>query len=78
VGDSPDETAFVRWRFRQTLCAIGFVDVTVRPFDWLHSATPAGLIEPVRRVGLALERIPGLREFAGSLYIRAVRRRVDA
>jgi SAM-dependent methyltransferase len=78
AGDSPEETAFLRWRFRRMLRAIGFADVTVLPFDWLHSATPARLIEPIRRVGLALERTPGLREFAGSLYIRAVRRPADA
>ena len=77
AGDSPDETAFVRWRFRATLERIGFRDVVIAPFDWLHPATPSFAIPMVRRVGRALEMMPGLREFAGSICIRAVRPPAD-
>lgn len=70
---SPDETAFVRWTLAQELTAAGFIDITITPFDWLHPATPAGMIPVVATLGHCLENIPGLKEFSGSLLIRAVR-----
>jgi 2-polyprenyl-3-methyl-5-hydroxy-6-metoxy-1,4-benzoquinol methylase len=73
LGDSPDETALVRWRFGRLLEDIGFIDVSVQPFDWLHPATPRPAIPFVRSLSRHLERVPLVREFAGSLHIRAVR-----
>ncbi len=73
LGDSPDETAFVRWTFAAFLEGKGFEDIGIRPFDWLHPHTPMGLIQGISRVGKALEEIPGVREFAGSLLIRCRR-----
>jgi SAM-dependent methyltransferase len=70
---SPDETAFVRWRLARTLREVGFVEVSIRPFDWLHPSTPRPLIPLVRALGAVLERLPLAREFAGSLCIRAIR-----
>jgi 2-polyprenyl-3-methyl-5-hydroxy-6-metoxy-1,4-benzoquinol methylase len=70
---SPDETAFVRWSFARKLRSMGFEDVAITPFDWLHPHTPPPLIEAVRAVGKAIENIPLCREFSGSLYIRARR-----
>jgi 2-polyprenyl-3-methyl-5-hydroxy-6-metoxy-1,4-benzoquinol methylase len=72
---SPDETAFVRWSLTGTLAARGFGGIAITPFDWLHPATPAALIPTVSGVGRLLEWLPGSREFAGSLYIRAERPR---
>ena len=71
MGDSPDETAFVRWPLAQSLMSAGFVEVSIQPFDWLHPATPIALIGLVSAVGSFLERVPGVREFAGSLCIAA-------
>jgi hypothetical protein len=45
------------------------VEVTIRPFDILHPATPAAWVGPVARLGAAVERLPLLRELAGSLLI---------
>ena len=70
---SPDETAFVRWRLHALLLQSGFEDVKITPFDWLHPATPVPLIGFVRKVGGLLEKIPAVREFAGSFYIRCRR-----
>jgi 2-polyprenyl-3-methyl-5-hydroxy-6-metoxy-1,4-benzoquinol methylase len=70
---SPDETAFVRFGLRRLLRKVGFAEIAIRPFDWLHPATPARLIGLVERVGRGLEAIPLLREFSGSLLIRARR-----
>ena len=70
---SPDETAFVRWRLVRDLREVGFRDIEVIPFDWLHPAIPRSLIGLVGGVGRVLEKIPLLREFSGSVYIKAVR-----
>lgn len=70
---SPDETAFVRWTFKSTLRRTGFTDIEVTPFDWLHPSIPQPLIGLISAMGRVLEAIPCLREFSGSLYIRAIR-----
>lgn len=70
---SPDETAFVRRELRKELLRHGFTAVRIIPFDWLHPSTPPAGIPTVRRLGSILERSPILREFSGSLAIRAMR-----
>jgi ubiquinone/menaquinone biosynthesis C-methylase UbiE len=71
VGNSPDERAFYRWQLSNLLQSAGFVEIRVRPFDFLHPATPPALIPLIQRTGMLLERLPLLREIAGSLHIRA-------
>jgi len=73
LGDSPDETAFIRWPLRRLLLRTGFESVAITPFDWLHPATPRPLIGTVSATGMLLEKTPILKEFAGSLLIRACR-----
>jgi SAM-dependent methyltransferase len=70
---SPDETAFVRWWLARDLVKIGFCDIQIRNTDWLHPATPERLIPFIWQLGLLMERIPGIREFTGSLLISAQR-----
>lgn len=70
---SSDETAFIRWKLQNLLLKVGFKYPTITPFDWLHPATPEALIRRVRKIGKWLERTPCVREFSGSLHIRAVR-----
>jgi SAM-dependent methyltransferase len=66
---SPDESAFIRGRLFRDLAKIGFDSIHITPFDWLHPATPPALIPLIEKMGQTLEKIPGLREFAGSLSI---------
>ncbi len=73
MGDSPDETAFTRWQLRRLARSAGFENVQVVPFDWLHPAIPRSLIAGVIGVGRLLEKMPGLREIAGSLLVCARR-----
>lgn len=68
-GVSPDEMAFSRFRARAALRAAGFPEAHVRPFDFVHPATPAPLVGAVARVGRWLERVPLVSEIAGSLLI---------
>lgn len=70
---SPDETAFVRFGFARQLTAAGFVDVRIVPFDWVHPAIPQSLVAFAEHTGAVLERLPIIRECAGSLLIRARR-----
>lgn len=71
--DSPDETAFFRWSLRRLLEGTGFRDVQIDPFDFLHPKTPFPLVNGLNSIGRFLENVPVVSEFAGSLYIRAVR-----
>jgi SAM-dependent methyltransferase len=72
-GVSPDERAFSRFRAAVLLGEAGLGGVSVRPFDFLHPATPEGWLDGVTRVGAVLEALPLVRELAGSLLIRATK-----
>jgi ubiquinone/menaquinone biosynthesis C-methylase UbiE len=71
LGDSPDETAFFRWKINKLLHNEGFTDITVMPFDFLHPAIPNKLIGPISATSRIVEKTPLLKEIAGSLYIKA-------
>jgi SAM-dependent methyltransferase len=73
LGDSPDETAFFRWPLRRLLEVTGYREVRIDPFDFLHPKTPVPLVNPLDSVGRFLESVPVISEFAGSLYVRAVK-----
>lgn len=71
LGDSPDETAFFRWSLQKLIKKTGFSDIVVKPFDFLHPAIPSSLIPFVSSLGIKIEKLPLLKEIAGSLYISA-------
>ena len=73
LGDSPDETAFFRWPLRRLVEQIGYRDIRIDPFDFLHPKTPIPLVSGVDQFSRFLEKMPVVSEFAGSLYIRAVK-----
>jgi len=73
LGDSPDETAFFRWPLRRLLKQTGYRDVQIDPFDFLHPKITVRLIDYLGALGHFLENVPVISEFAGSLYIRAVK-----
>ena len=73
AGDSPDETAFYRGQLRRLLRQTGFEQIEVTPLDWLHPTILPVAIGFFQKVGAVLERMPLVREFAGSLYIAARR-----
>ena len=73
LGDSPDETAFFRWPLRRLLEQTGYRDVRIDPFDFLHPKTPVPLVGRLDVLGRFLESVPVISEFAGSLYIRAIK-----
>jgi SAM-dependent methyltransferase len=73
LGDSPDETAFFKWGIARRLAEAGFRQIRVVPFDFLHPAIPGAALGLAGPFCGFLEKIPLLREIAGSLYIRALK-----
>ena len=71
TNNSPDETAFIRWRLKKELMNFGFKNVSIRPFDFLHPFTPDMLIPFISNIGNLVEKIPLAKEIAGSLLIYA-------
>lgn len=72
-GLSPDEMAFTARRARHLLAGLGYADVRVTPFDFLHPSVPRPLVAAAAFLGTLLEAVPGARSIAGSLLIRATR-----
>lgn len=73
LGDSPDETAFFRWQVLQLLKKHNFKQISVVPFDFLHPAIPPILINAFSSFGNFCEKVPLVKEIAGSLYLTAVK-----
>ncbi|MDR3253157.1 MAG: methyltransferase domain-containing protein [Tannerella sp.] len=71
LGDSPDETAFFRRQLSYLLKVNNFKRIEIKPFDFLHPAVPSKLINAVSSIGLFFERVPLIKEIAGSLFIKA-------
>lgn len=70
AGDSPDETAFFRWQIAKEFHNAGFVDISVKPFDFMHPQMPACLLNLTDGLTIILEKVPLVREIAGSLIIQ--------
>ena len=68
---TPDETAFIKNKIEKQLGELGFTNIVVFAFDWLHPATPTSMLSAVGALGKVFENTPGVREFAGSLLIAA-------
>ncbi len=71
MGDTPDETAFFKWPLNRFLKNHGFADICIEPFDFLHPWIPGALAPSAEAIGGILERIPVVKEIAGSLRIFA-------
>ena len=71
MGDSPDETAFFRWPMVRLLEQIGFSEIDVNPYDFLHPAIPLKFIPLAKKLSYILETTPLVREIAGSIFLSA-------
>jgi SAM-dependent methyltransferase len=71
LGDTPFETAFVRWGMKRKLIDSGFGEVTIYPFEFLHPHLPPFLINGLKKIEPFLEACPFIKEIAGSLFIAA-------
>lgn len=73
VGDTPHETAFYRGQMYGMLRAAGFAGISVTFYDFLYPLIPDSLLNFAERLGRVIERAPGLRSIAGSLWITAIK-----
>jgi ubiquinone/menaquinone biosynthesis C-methylase UbiE len=71
MGDSPDETAFFAVPMKKKLAEQNFKEISVVPFDFLHPAIPDSFAGAVEKIGDILEKVPLIKEIAGSLFIGA-------
>jgi 2-polyprenyl-3-methyl-5-hydroxy-6-metoxy-1,4-benzoquinol methylase len=71
TGTSPDETAFYRWSLKKHLLGKGFCNVSIKPHEFLHPATPEFMIPSMQLLTSVAEKLWVVREIAGSLLIRA-------
>lgn len=71
AGESPDETAFVRFALAAALKRSGFQEISIVPFDFLHPSLPTVCLPIAVPLLGFVERVPLLRELAGSLAITA-------
>lgn len=74
AGDSPDETAFIRFSLQKELKLAGFTAIDITPFDFVHPAIPHSVLAMSIPLLNSLERLPIIREIAGSLIIRGCKR----
>jgi ubiquinone/menaquinone biosynthesis C-methylase UbiE len=71
LGDSPDETAFLKWGLKKKLIQFGFTNISITPFDFLHPKLPDKIAPSMESFCNMLELIPLIKEISGSLYIIA-------
>lgn len=71
VSDTSDETAIVRWKYASLLKNIGFNNINIFPYDFLYPLIPNFTIPFVSFMGRILEKIPLIKEIAGSVIIYA-------
>ncbi len=62
LGETLDETAFFRWSLSNVLKKVGFTDISIVPFDFLHPWTPPFMIRAINMIGLLAEKTPLLKE----------------
>jgi len=71
---SPDETAFTRWELAKKLLKHGFSDIAIEPFDFLYPKLNPYIFRLIKRFLFSLEKVPIIKEIAGSLLICARKR----
>ncbi|HLZ19804.1 MAG TPA: class I SAM-dependent methyltransferase [Smithellaceae bacterium] len=70
AGDSPDETAFFRWGIAGKLRDHGFTEISIVPFDFMYPGIPESLLGVAGQLTSIIEKMPFLKEIAGSLIIQ--------
>ena len=61
MGDSPDETAIIRFTMVKLLRKIGYKNVSIFPYDFLHPIIPQSLTGIFSAIGQVAEKIPLLK-----------------
>jgi len=68
---SDNETALIRWQVKGMLQRIGFKELSVKNYDFLHPKTPTRFINLAQNLSNILDDMPVVKEISGSLIIWA-------
>jgi hypothetical protein len=71
VGQCSEATAFFSGQLKRIFRHYGFVDIVIKPIEFVHPHTPPRLVPLSHKISRLLERIPVIKEMAGSLFISA-------
>lgn len=71
LQNSPQETAFIRFKLAKKLKKYHFKEISIVPFDFLHPLTPKPCIPVFEKLSKILENTPVIKEISGSLFITA-------
>ena len=71
MGDTPDETAFIKWKIKELLKTNKYKNIEVTSFDFLHPSLPAFSLPIMKPLTDFLDELPIISEIAGSLYIKS-------
>jgi dolichol-phosphate mannosyltransferase len=71
AGNAECQIGMRRWRLLQEASRSGYTEIEVIPYDILHPRSPARLIPAIKSTAYLLERVPGVRDLCGTLYIWA-------
>jgi ubiquinone/menaquinone biosynthesis C-methylase UbiE len=66
-----ESTAFFSWQLKRVFRQYGFVDIVTKPIEFVHPHTPPRLVLLSHKISSLLERMPIMKEAAGSLFISA-------
>jgi ubiquinone/menaquinone biosynthesis C-methylase UbiE len=69
LGEVEGERAFLKSSIKRQLELANFKNVIVRPFDFLHPCVHRNLINFISSIGANIEKLPIIKEIAGSLII---------
>jgi len=72
LEDTPEETAFFRWRLEKLLNGFPGIRAEVRNIDFIHPLLPEGTLPVAEKLSDLLEKLPLVREISGSLAIYGV------
>lgn len=69
MQDSEDERAFFKWEIANEFKKYRFKNIKVRPFEFFHPLIPESYLGILSRFCIFLEKVPVIKEFAGSIEI---------
>jgi ubiquinone/menaquinone biosynthesis C-methylase UbiE len=73
TGTTSHETALLKWKIRKQLLSSGFNQIEITPFDFFHPLIPGFLMSLLKPILSSCDKIPLLKEIAGSLLIKAIK-----
>ena len=71
LAECQESTAFFSGQLKKVFEQYGFADIVTKPIEFVHPRTPPRLVPLSHKISSLLERMPIIKEVAGSLFISA-------